>query len=309
MIYTITFNPAIDLVMKTPHVALGDLNRVDSQHFVIGGKGINASVLLNGLGVDNVATGFIGGFTGQHIKQTLEETGIKTEFIEVEHPTRMNVKLKSDLETEINAPGAEVSSDEFEQLLDNLEQTLTAQDTVLLMGNAAPGLDETAYQLIAKLCQEKQARLVLDTNRDLLTRCLAYEPFVIKPNHHELGDIFGVEVTKEEEIIYYAKQLQQQGAQNVIVSCGGDGAYLISQEGKVYQSNVPIGTVVNSVGAGDSMVAGFVARYLETKDFQQALQYGAATGSATAFSVGIADKALVETLLEQIEVKEIKEGD
>ena len=309
MIYTITFNPAIDLVMHTAAIELGDLNRVASQHFVVGGKGINASVLLNHLGVANIATGFVGDFTGRAIEDQLKNQGIQTEFIQVAQPTRMNVKLKSDVETEINGPGAHVSPEEFEQLIDYLEKVLMAEDTVLLMGNAAPGLSESAYQRIAKLCLSKQARFVLDSNRDLLTECLAYQPFLIKPNHHELGEIFNVDISTEEDIIYYAQQLQQQGAQNVIVSCGGDGAYLVTQQGDVYQSNVPTGTVVNSVGAGDSMVAGFVAKYLETNDFKQALQYGAATGSATAFSVGIAQQALVDTLLKEIKINVIREGD
>ena len=216
--------------------------------------------------------------------------------------TRVNVKVKSQEETEINAAGPQVSPEKFAELLAIFERDLSAEDVVFLAGNAAPGLDVKAYTAIAKLCQERGAKFVLDTNKQLLTECLAYRPFVIKPNHHELGEIFGVTLSDEAEIIHYAKKLQELGARHIIVSRGGEGALLLTEDGQVFSSDIPKGTVVNSVGAGDSMLAGFVATYLETGDFAWSLKRGAATGSATAYSVWIAERQLIDELVDQIHV-------
>lgn len=306
MIYTITFNPAIDLVIKVPNCQLGDLNRSQGEDYVAGGKGINMSVILNRLGMPNTATGFLGGFSGKFIEEAMVAEGITPHFIEVDGTTRINVKVKGEVETEINAAGPHVSAETFQQLVDYFEAQLQAGDAVFLAGNAAPGMDSTAYTTIAALCDEKGAKLVLDTTKDLLTKCLPYHPFIIKPNHHELGEIFDVEITNEQQIVEYAKKLQEQGACNVLVSRGGDGALLVSETGEVFTSNVPKGKLINSVGAGDSMLAGFMAKYLETQDYAASLQQGAATGSATAFSVGIATRELIEELLPQIQVKALK---
>ncbi len=306
MIYTITFNAAVDLVVQATDCKLGQLNRSTSENFVAGGKGINISVILQRLGYENIATGFLGGFTGEFIKRELVKDHIKTNFIEVDGTTRMNVKLKSQEETEINAAGPTILEEEFTQLMEYLSNQLTEEDVVFLAGNSAPGLGAKHYAQVAKLCQEKRVKFVLDTNKDLLKECLAYKPFVIKPNHHELGELFGVTITNEKEIAFYANKLQDMGAKNILVSRGGAGALLFTEKGDVYRSNVPKGEVVNSVGAGDSMLAGFVSSYITTHQYAESLQRGAATGSATAFSVGIATKEYIEELLPQIIVEKVE---
>ncbi|MGX7106164.1 1-phosphofructokinase [Hutsoniella sourekii] len=305
MNYTITFNPAVDLVLQVEHLELGDLNRATSDHYVVGGKGINMSTILHELGASSVATGFVGGFSGDFIKNELEGAGIDQHFIEVDGITRINVKVKSDSETEINAAGPLVTQDKFDQLVSYLDQVLEAGDAVFLAGNAAPGLNKDHYQAIAKLAQEKEARFVLDSNKDLLTACLAYQPFLIKPNQHELGEIFQTRIDDLDQTIHYAKKLQEKGARNVIVSLGGAGSVLVSEAGQVYRANVPEGQVVNSVGAGDSMVAGFTQGFIDTEDYAFSLKQGAACGSATAYSVGIAQRSLIDQLLDEIKVEEI----
>ena len=305
MIYTITFNPAIDLVVKVPNCELGTLNRSVEENYVAGGKGINMSVILKRLGFDNTATGFLAGFSGNFIKEALQAEGIQTNFIEIDGVTRINLKLKSTEETEINANGPVVKAEDFARLVQYFEESLQDGDVVFLAGNAGNGMDHSAYTTIAKLCDEKGVKLVLDTTKDLLTKCLPYHPFIIKPNHHELGEIFGVTIETEEQIVDYAKKLQEMGARNVLISRGGDGAMLITETGEVYTSNVPKGTIVNSVGAGDSMLSGFMAKFIETKDYAASLKQGAATGSATAFSVGIAEKSFIEELLPQVVVTKL----
>lgn len=306
MIYTVTFNPAVDLVIKVPNCQLGDLNRSIGEDYVAGGKGINMSVVLSRLGHQNIATGFVGGFSGEYIKQELIKEGVEPKFIEVEGITRINVKLKSEEETEINAAGPVVQPEQYQELLSYLQSHLVTNDIVFLAGNVAPGLDVNSYVAIARLCDERKVKLVLDTNKELLTACLPYRPFIIKPNHHELGEIFQVEISTESEIIQYAKQLQERGARNVLVSRGGDGAILVTEDRAYYASNVPKGTLVNSVGAGDSMLAGFMAKYIETQDYALSLQQGAATGSATAFSTGIAEYVDIMSLVNQISIEKIK---
>ena len=302
MIYTITFNPAVDLVIQVPNCQLGTLNRSMSEEYVAGGKGINMSIVLKRLGVDNVATGFLGGFSGKYIEEFLEKEGITPQFISVDGTTRINVKVKGEVETEINVAGPTVDAEKFQQLVRYLEEHLQEGDTVFLAGNAAPGLDERSYVEIARLCHTRGVKLVLDTTKDLLLACLPYQPFMIKPNQHELEELFGVNIQTQEEIIHYALQLQKKGACNVLVSCGGDGAFLVSETGQVFASNVPTGKLINSVGAGDSMLAGFMAKFIETNDYRKSLKQGAASGSATAFSVGIATKELIEELIPHIEI-------
>lgn len=306
MIYTITFNPAIDLVIKVPNVQLGELNRSIGESYVAGGKGINMSVILKRLGLHNTAVAFLGGFSGEYIKQELQKDGIDVQSFEVDNITRINVKVKSEEETEINAAGAFVSRKDFEKMLAFFNQELKENDTVFLAGNKAPGMTSSDYVAIAKLCKKRNVNLVLDTTKELLTECLEHAPFIIKPNHHELGEIFNVTVKTEEEIIMYAKKLQEKGARNVLVSRGGEGSLLVTEDNQILTANVPKGKVVNSVGAGDSMLAGFMAKYIEEKNYAKALKQGAATGSATAFSVGIAEKSLIDELLNQIVVQKIK---
>lgn len=275
------------------------------EEYVAGGKGINMSIVLKRLGVDNVATGFLGGFSGKYIEEFLEKEGITPQFISVEGTTRINVKVKGEVETEINAAGPTVDAEKFQRLMNYFEEVLQEGDVVFLAGNAAPGLDESSYVEIAKLCHARGVKLVLDTTKDLLLACLPYQPFMIKPNQQELEELFGVNIQTQDEIVHYALQLQKTGARNVLVSCGGDGAFLVSETGQVFTSNIPKGTLVNSVGAGDSMLAGFMAKFIETNDFRKSLKQGAASGSATAFSVGIATRELIEELMPHIEIAEI----
>lgn len=295
MIYTITFNPAVDLVIQVPNCQLGILNRSMCEEYVAGGKGINMSIVLNRLGVDNIATGFLGGFSGKYIEEFLEKEGITPQFISVEGTTRINVKVKGEVETEINAAGPSVGVEQFQQLMNYFEDVLKEGDIVFLAGNAAPGLDESSYVEIAKLCYARGIKLVLDTTKDLLLACLPYHPFMIKPNLHELEELFGVNIQTKEEMIDYAFKLREKGARNVLISCGGEGAFLVNEKGML----------INSVGAGDSMLAGFMAKFIETNDYRKSLKQGAASGSATAFSVGIATRELIEELIPQIEITEI----
>lgn len=306
MIYTITFNPAVDLVIQVPNCQLGTLNRSKGEEYVAGGKGINMSIVLKRLGIDNIATGFLGGFSGKYIEEFLENEGILPRFISVEGTTRINVKVKGEVETEINAAGPAVNAEKFQQLMNYFEDVLKEEDIVFLAGNAAPGLDETSYVEIVKLCYARGAKLVLDTTKELLLSCLPYHPFIIKPNQHELEELFGVKIQTKEELIAYALKLQEKGACNVLISCGGEGAFLFTETGKVFTSNVPKGKLVNSVGAGDSMLAGFMAKFIETSDYKESLKQGAAAGSATAFSIGIATKMLINELLSKIEITEIQ---
>lgn len=305
MIYTITFNPAIDLVMSTNQVKLGMLNRIHTQDYVPGGKGINISTILKELGIDSITTGFIGGFTGQFIEKTLEKNDIQSKFIHVEGNTRINVKVKAEEETELNGTGPLITEKEFNHFYQYLKNTLTAEDTVFLSGNTAKGQNAGAYVTIAKLCQDKGTRFIVDSNKDLLTKTLEYEPFLIKPNQNELEEIFNRTITNKSDIKKYAAKLKNMGAKNILVSCGGDGAVLLTEDGDFYSSNVAEGEVINSVGSGDSMIAGFMAKYIRTNDFSESLKLGAAAGGATAFSIGIADRNLIESLVNHITVKKL----
>ena len=306
MIYTITFNPAVDLVIQVQNCKLGTLNRSIGEEYVAGGKGINMSIVLKRLGIDNIATGFLGGFSGKYIEEFLEKEGINPQFISVEETTRINVKVKGKVETEINAAGPNVGVEKFQQLVNYFEDVLKEGDIVFLAGSAAPGLDETSYVEIARLCHVRGVKLVLDTTKNLLLACLPYQPFIIKPNQHELEELFGVKIETQEEMLNYAFQLREKGAHNVLISCGGEGAFLVSETEQVLFSNTPKGTLVNSVGAGDSMLAGFMAKFIGTSDYRRSLKQGAASGSATAFSVGIATRELIEELIPQIKIEQIQ---
>lgn len=308
MIYTITFNPAVDLVIQVPNCQLGALNRSKGEEYVAGGKGINMSIVLKRLGVDNIATGFLGGFSGKFIEEFLEKEGINPQFISVEGTTRINVKVKGEVETEINAAGPNVGVEKFQQLTNYFKGVLKEGDIVFLAGNAAPGLDETSYVEIARLCHARGVKLVLDTTKKSLLACLPYQPFMIKPNQHELEELFGVKIETQEEMLNYAFQLREKGARNVLISCGGEGAFLVNEIGQVFTSNTPKGMLINSVGAGDSMLAGFMAKFIDTSDYRKSLKQGAASGSATAFSVGIATRELIEELIPHIKIEEIQKN-
>lgn len=300
MIYTVTFNPAIDYVVHADDMQVGAVNRSRQEEVYFGGKGINVSVVLHELGLASKALGFVAGFTGEAIEQGLRADGIETDFIHLEKGfSRINVKIKSGEETELNGQGPEIPEDKLRQLFDQLEQVQDG-DTIILAGSIPASLPADVYEQILRHLSGKQVCAVVDTIRDLLVNVLKYKPFLIKPNNFELGEIFGVPLKDDvDEIVRYAGKLQEMGARNVLVSMAGDGAVLLDENGGVHACGVCKGTVKNSVGAGDSMVAGFVAG-CETGDYDYALKLGTATGGATAFSEGLAKKELIAELLQQL---------
>lgn len=300
MIYTVTFNPAIDYVVHADDMQVGAVNRSRQEEVYFGGKGINVSVVLHELGLASKALGFVAGFTGETIEQGLRADGIETDFIHLEKGfSRINVKIKSGEETELNGQGPEIPEDKLRQLFDQLEQVQDG-DTIILAGSIPASLPADVYEQILRHLSGKQVRAVVDATRDLLVNVLKYKPFLIKPNNFELGEIFGVPLKDDvDEIVRYAGKLQEMGARNVLVSMAGDGAVLLDENGGVHACGVCKGTVKNSVGAGDSMVAGFVAG-CETGDYDYALKLGTATGGATAFSEGLAKKELIAELLQQL---------
>lgn len=300
MIYTVTFNPAIDYVVFVNDFETGQVNRTQGEEIYCGGKGINVSTVLQRLGVENVALGFLAGFTGAAIEQGLRETGIHTDFIHLgEGLTRINVKIKAGQETEINGQGPAIRETALEALFQKLDQ-LTAGDMLVLAGSIPSSLPSDIYERILRRLQEKAIAPVVDATGDLLCRVLPYRPFLIKPNHLELGEIFGKTLQTDEDVESCARLLQQQGARNVLVSMAGKGALLLDETGCVHRMAAPVGKVVNSVGAGDSMVAGFLAGYLESGDYAHALRLGTAAGSATAFAQGLADHDAIQKLLETL---------
>lgn len=303
MIYTVTLNPSIDYFIELDEFKVGELNRIKTDRKSPGGKGINVSTVLQNVGVESVALGFVGGFTGKFLIDTLTEKNIKTDFIKVEGDTRINVKLHSDVETEINGAGPQITSTELEQLLDKINQ-LQKGDVVVLAGSIPSSLPATLYQQIAENLKDKEVRVVVDATRDLLVEVLPYKPFLIKPNHHELGEIFGVEIKNEEDALPYGKKLIEMGAQHVIVSMAEKGSLLFVED-NVFFANIPEGKLMNSVGAGDSVVAGFIASYSKNQDVTEAFRYGATAGSATAYSEGLATEEKINELISQVHVKEL----
>ena len=300
MIYTITFNPALDYIVKMDEFNLGHVNRSNNEFVYAGGKGINVSIVLNNLGVKSKALGFIAGFTGDEIERRVREFGCDTDFIKLnEGMSRINVKIKADVESEINGGGPDISSEALEELYGKLD-TLTSGDILVLAGSIPKTMPTDVYERIMERLQEKNVKFIVDTTGESLLKVLKYNPFLIKPNHHELGELFGVKLNNKEEVIEYAKKLKDMGAQNVIISMAGDGAVLINSNGDVTTNNVPKGVVKNSVGAGDSMVAGFIAGYLNSGKIEEGFKLGVATGSASAFSEGLATKDYVYELLEQV---------
>lgn len=296
MIYTVTFNPSLDYVADVENFQLGATNRTKNEHIYAGGKGINVSVVLKNLGFDNTALGFLAGFTGREIKRLTEEQGICADFIEVTQGiSRINLKLRSQQESEINGMGPAIAQQDIEKLYEKLDH-LQDGDVLVLAGSIPSDMPESMYRDIMKYLQKKDLKIAVDATKDLLLKVLQYHPFVIKPNNHELGEIFGVELKDKEKVIFYAKELQRRGATNVIVSMAGEGAVFVGEDGSVFESDAPIGKVINSVGAGDSMVAGFLAGYLETGSYKEAFKKGVCTGSASAFSEQLATKEEVEVI-------------
>lgn len=300
MIYTVTFNPALDYVVRVDHFTLGAVNRTVQEHIFYGGKGINVSAVLANLGYDNTALGFVAGFTGEEIERGAKTLGFKSDFIHVKKGmTRINVKLKAEEESEINGMGPEITPEDVAALFDKLEK-LEKDDVLVLSGSIPASISDTIYEEIMERLDGRGIRIVVDATKDLLLNVLQFHPFLIKPNNHELGEMFGVELHTDEEIIRYAKVLQEQGAQNVLISMAGDGAILITEDGQVLKRKPPKGTVKNSVGAGDSMVAGFTAGYLKSGSYEEALKLGTAAGSASAFSDGLATREAIMELYQEI---------
>ena len=297
MIYTVTFNPAIDYVLRVGEALLvGGLNRTTAEDFQFGGKGINVSGVLKALGQTSVALGFVAGFTGDALEQGLQQQGLQTDFIHVQQGmTRINVKIKGPEETEINGMGPQITPADMDSLYQKLDKLQTG-DTLILSGSIPSCLPQDTYEKIMEYLQGKNLRIVVDATKDLLVNVLKYRPFLVKPNNHELGEIFGTTPVTDGEILDCAKKLQAMGGKNILVSMAGDGALLLDETGGSHRIGCPKGTVVNSVGAGDSMVAGFVAGFMQTGDYGYALKLGTAAGSATAFSLGLADQKQIEQL-------------
>lgn len=301
MIYTVTFNPSLDYIVKVEDFKLGQVNRTAEELIYAGGKGINVSTVLKNLGFDSTALGFLAGFTGDEIKRLMKEQGVQADFIKVSQGiSRINMKLRSREESEINGMGPEIAQEDIDELYKKLEK-LRDGDVLVLAGSIPSVMPESMYRSIMKKLEHKEIDIVVDATNDLLVNVLEYKPFLIKPNNHELGEIFHVTLKKREEVIPYARKLQEQGARNVLVSMAGEGAVLLTENGQVYQSEAPKGKVVNSVGAGDSMVAGFLAGYMETGDYREAFKKGICTGSASAFSENLATKDEVEQLMKRQE--------
>jgi len=297
MIYTVTFNPALDYVVKVNHFTLGKVNRTVQENIFCGGKGINVSALLANLGYESVALGFVAGFTGQEIERGVGRLGFQSDFIRVERGmSRINVKLKSDEESEINGMGPEITGQDVEALFEKLDR-LREGDVLVLSGSIPASISDDIYERIMERLDGRGVRIAVDAEKDLLLNVLRYHPFLIKPNNHELGQMFGVQLESEEEIVAYAEKLQERGARNVLVSMAKDGAILVTEDGQVLRQGVAKGTVKNSVGAGDSMVAGFIAGYLEKADYGYALKLGTASGGATAFTEGIGTRDEIMRLL------------
>ena len=300
MIYTVTFNPSLDYIVSVEDFKLGLTNRTGSELLLPGGKGINVSTVLMNLGIESTALGFVAGFTGDEVVRRLEQMGVKNGFIRIPDGfTRINLKLKSIDGTEINGQGPEISEEKVEQLMVQLVE-LSEGDVLFLSGSIPASMPSDAYQKIMERLKDKAVRIIVDATQDLLMNVLPYHPFLIKPNNHELGDIFGVQLNTWKDVIPYGKKMQEMGAQNVLISMAGEGAVLIAADGRIIDAPAPKGVLVNGVGAGDSMVAGFMAGWMEKKDYEYAFHMGVAAGSASAFSENLATKEEIEVVYQQV---------
>ena len=300
MIYTVTFNPSLDYIVSVNDFQLGLTNRTDSELILPGGKGINVSTILMNLGIDSTAFGFAAGFTGEEIIREVEAMGIRSDFIKIDSGiSRINLKLKNIDGTEINGSGPEISEEKIEELLRKLD-ILGEGDILVLAGSIPASMPADMYSTIMERLQHKNVTFIVDATKDLLINVLKYKPFLIKPNNHELGELFDVKLTTREEVIPYGKKLQKQGARNVLISMAGEGAVLVAEDGSVYEAPAPKGTLVNAVRAGDSMVAGFTAGWIEKKDYRHAFYMGVSAGSASAFSEYLATKEEIMDLYEKV---------
>lgn len=302
MIYTVTFNPSLDYVVQVEHFQGDAVNRTSEEHVYLGGKGNNVAVIVSNLGMKSRALGFKAGFTGAAMEQMLQEFGCDTDFIALEEGvTRINVKVKSDDEFEINGQGPRIPDEKIRQLYEKLD-ALESGDVLVLSGSIPNTLPDDMYERIMERLAGTDVRISVDATKDLLMNVLKYHPFLIKPNNYELGEMFGVTLESDDEIAEYARKLQEMGARNVLVSMAGDGAILVTEDGSVLKQLPPAGEVVNSVGAGDSMVAGFLAGYLKTGSYEEALKLGTAAGSATAFTSWLADSEAIDKLYKILDI-------
>lgn len=305
MIYTVTFNPSLDYIVSVSDFKLGLTNRTNSELLLPGGKGINVSTVLQNLGIANTALGFTAGFVGEEVRKEVEQLGVKAEFISLdEGVSRINLKLKSIDGTEINGQGPKIPREAVDALMTQLDR-LGADDTLVLAGSIPASMPDDIYQKIMERLDGRDVRIVVDATKDLLLNVLGHHPFLIKPNNHELGDIFGVKLSEREEVVPYAKKLQEKGAVNVLVSMAGKGAVLLAEDGSVYAAEAPKGTLKNGVGAGDSMVAGFLVGYGESGDYEHAFRMGLAAGSASAFSEQLATKDEIKKVYETCKITKI----
>ncbi len=296
MIYTVTFNPSLDYIVTVDNFTTGRVNRTTTEFMYPGGKGINVSIVLKNLGYDNIALGFEAGFTGEEIIRRISDMGIIHDFIHVDSGlSRINVKIRSDNESEINGQGPAIEAGHINKLYQRFDK-LKNGDILVLAGSIPTVMPDSMYMDIMKYLKGRNIKIVVDATKDLLVNVLEYRPFLIKPNNHELGEIFGVELKTRDEVVEYAKRLQKMGAVNVLVSMAGEGAVLVAEDGSIFKTPAPKGVVKNSVGAGDSMVAGFIAGYLNSGNYVEAFKMGVCTGSASAFSDKLATKAEVEAL-------------
>lgn len=305
MIYTCTITPSLDYTTYLPSFKTGKLNRTKDVYYYPGGKGINVSRVLKRLHIDNVAIGYAGGFVGEYIEQFLQKEGIDTHFIETDTITRINVKIKAEVETELNGPGPIITEEEQQKLLDKI-QAMQENDWFVLAGSLPVEIPITFFEEVAATCAKKGVRFVLDTSGPALKQLKQTKPFLMKPNDKELGELFDTTIETKEEAFHYAKKLVALGVEHVVVSLGGEGALLVTKELAI-AAEAPKGKVVNTVGAGDSLVAGFIASYIEKEDASEAFRYGVASGSATAFRSDLCEKSGVLSLVD--EVKVLEEGD
>jgi len=303
MIYTLTLNPSIDYYVTLPAFAAGQVNRITEAKQVAGGKGINVAIVLKNYDVEAKALGFIGGSTGEFIKRELNERGVLTDFTPIKGETRINVKIRADQESELNAAGPAIADGELDDLMNRFDK-MEEGDIVVLAGSIPGSLPSDLYRRIAEVLSRKGVKFALDTTKDAMLEVLPLRPFFIKPNHHELGEIFDVEISSKEKAIPYARKLVEQGAENVVISFAGEGALLVNAD-CVYSANAPKGKLVNSVGAGDSLVAGFVASHALGRRPEEAFRYAVATGSASAYTFGLCTKEDIMNLIDDVRVTEL----
>lgn len=300
MVYTVTFNPSLDYIVSVEDFRLGLTNRTSSELILPGGKGLNVSMVLGNLGVENTALGFVAGFTGEEIVRRIEQMGVRSDLIPIaDGISRINLKLKSTDGTEINGCGPRIGEKDVQTLMEKLD-VLEKGDVLALAGSIPSSMPDDMYKRIMKRLAGKGIMTVVDATKDLLANVLEYHPFLVKPNNHELGEIFGVELGTREEVVPYAKKMQEMGAVNVLVSMAGEGAVLAAEDGKIYETPAPKGKLINGVGAGDSMVAGFIAGWMERKDYEFAFAMGTAAGSASAFSERLATRKEIEAVYRQV---------